>query len=343
MRILYLSCHSILEYDEVSLLGELGHYVFSPGCYIDPAVSGDGMRPGLANIQYDPEDLAAWHALCAQYPGQDAKDHLTRKFVDRFDAVVVMHLPKWIAGNWPAMRHKPVVWRTIGQSIQPVEMGLARYRQDGLKVVRYSPRERTIPGYLGEDALIRFYKDPEEFGGWTGHEKAVITFNQALPDRVRQCNYDFWKQVTSGFPTKLYGPGNEAAGSANQGKVSFDELKAAMRDHRVYLYVGTHPASYTLNFIEAWMTGIPIVAVGPKLGNADYFPGHDLYEVPDLIQEGISGFTCDDVVEAQGIIRHLMENDDLAAAVSRAGRKRAVELFSKDAAKAGWRNFLETL
>ena len=34
MKILYLSCHSILEYDEVKLLTGMGHYVFSPGAYV---------------------------------------------------------------------------------------------------------------------------------------------------------------------------------------------------------------------------------------------------------------------------------------------------------------------
>jgi hypothetical protein len=37
---------------------------------------------------------------------------------------------------------------------------LARGAPEGLEIVRYSPMERNIPGYIGEDALIRFYKDP---------------------------------------------------------------------------------------------------------------------------------------------------------------------------------------
>jgi hypothetical protein len=39
MRLLYLSAHSVLEFDEVSLFRELGHYVFSPGAYVNPRIA----------------------------------------------------------------------------------------------------------------------------------------------------------------------------------------------------------------------------------------------------------------------------------------------------------------
>ena len=116
MRILYLSCHEILESDEVSLLLELGHDVFSPGAYVNPQNRGNEcMRPDIPGLQYDPETVTMFHAL--GQPGQDNKERLTKEFVDRFDVVIVMHLPQWITMNWEAMKHKTVVWRTIGQSL----------------------------------------------------------------------------------------------------------------------------------------------------------------------------------------------------------------------------------
>jgi glycosyltransferase involved in cell wall biosynthesis len=341
MRILYLSCHSILEHDEVKLLTELGHYVFSPGAYLDPSVSPDQMRPALDSVKYDPEDVAAFHALGK--PGRDNKELLTKEFVDRFDTIIVMHMPKWIVLNWDAMKHKNVVWRTIGQSISPQEKALQSYREEGLKIVRYSPRETTIPNYIGSDALVRFYKNPDEFGNWSGEEKRVITFAQNMQQRDANCNFTFFEEVTRPYPRGLYGPGNENSGDFAHGKQDFEELKRLMRDSRVYFYTGTHPASYTLNFMEAWMTGIPIVAMGPKHGNARYFPDHELYEIPDLIQNGINGFISDDPAELRTAIEVLLNNEKVAQMVSENARADAIKVFGKETVGKQWKSFLETL
>ena len=36
MKILYLPCHSVHEYDEVRMFHEMGHEIFSPGAYFNP-------------------------------------------------------------------------------------------------------------------------------------------------------------------------------------------------------------------------------------------------------------------------------------------------------------------
>jgi len=161
MKILYLSCHSILEYDEVRLLRELGYDVFAAGAYLNS--TGDSMRPELPPISLDPVALAQFHEIAQQHPGEDNKDNLSREFVENFDCILVMHMPKWIERNWDVMKHKRVIWRTIGQSVAHTEAQLASYRREGMEIVRYSPREVTIPGFIGQDALIRFYKDPDEY------------------------------------------------------------------------------------------------------------------------------------------------------------------------------------
>jgi len=342
MRILYLSCHSILEYDEVSMFNDLGHYVFSPGAYVEPRNPGDNsLRPGLLNIKYDQDDIDAWHSLGK--PGRDNKECLTREFIKRFDAVIVMHIPKWIGMNWNALKEVPTVWRTIGQSISPQERYLAPFRKEGLKVVRYSPMEQTIPGYIGADALIRFYKDPEEFKGWTGDDERVITFAQHMQARNQACNFTLFEEATRPFPRGLYGPGNENSGDFAHGKQEFSELKRLMREARCYFYTGTHPASYTLNFMEAWMTGIPIVAIGPKNGNASYFPDHNLYEIPEFIENGVNGFISDDINELQANIKMLLNDKKLAKEISEKGRESAVKYFGKATIKEQWKAFLKEI
>ena len=342
MRILYLSCHSILEYEEVLLLHELGYEVFSPGAYVEPANPGDStLRPDIPGLVYDPDIMEQWHRICSAHPGEDGKDHLTKEFVDNFDCVIVMHLPRWITLNWNIMRHKRVIWRTIGQSIANTEAELRPMRGDGLEIVRYSPKEVNIPGFIGQDGLIRFYKDPEQYKDWNGQKERIITFAQHMRQRNTACNFTFFEEVTRPFERQLFGPGNKAVGDWATDKVPYEQLKQELRDNRVYFYTGTHPASYTLNFMEAWMTGIPVVAIGPKRGNANYFLGHDLYEIPDLIQNHLSGLVSDDLYELRGFISLLMENHQLARIIGEAGRKEAIRHFGKNMIKESWKKYLE--
>jgi hypothetical protein len=343
MRILYLSCHSTLEYDEVRLLRELGHYVFSPNAYLDPDRPDDGdgeMRPRL-DLKYDPEDVALWRRI----PGAGAARRyapIDPALVARFDLVIVMDMANWLRQNWPSLSSRRVVWRTIGQSISRTESELIEARRNGLKILRYSPREATIPGFLGGDAIIRFYKDPKDFGGWNGSIPVVLTVNQAILARHQGCNFALWDAVTYSLPHRLIGPKNDGI-LAWTGKATFEEMKAAMRDHRAYFYVGSHPASYTLNFIEAWMTGIPVVAIGPRHGNAFYYPGHQLYEIGDLIQNGNQGLISDDPRELQSYLRQLLDNPQAGRAIGERGRAAAIAHFGYEMIRGQWKAFLGTL
>jgi hypothetical protein len=342
LRILYLSCHSILEHDEVSLLREIGHHVFSPGDYVDEQNPG---RPSLRSRLRQPspaelEDHRAFNLFGKQGPAN--KNELTRDFVDRFDVIIVMHLPHWITLNWSVMKHKKVIWRTIGQSSIHIERQLAPYRLEGLKIIRFSPQERFLPEYLGSDALIRFYKDPEEYGDWVGDIASVMTVAQHMPQRADACHFDVFQKVIKPFPAQLFGPGNEAAGPISLGEIPYSNLKKALRKNRCYFYTGTFPASYTLSFIEPWMTGIPVVALGPKLMH-DRFPDEHLYEIPNLITHGEDGFYADSIEDLQEIIRSLIDDYDLAKRISFKGRSAAIRYFGKETIKAQWVGFLRNL
>ena len=52
--ILYISCHGVLEYDELRLLSSLGHRIFSCGSYFNPESPGEVIRPAL-RLHQDPE------------------------------------------------------------------------------------------------------------------------------------------------------------------------------------------------------------------------------------------------------------------------------------------------
>lgn len=344
MKILYLSCHEILQWDECTALIEIGHDVFCPGAYVSDDNPGDlNLRPSLPKCSNFDALMEEWHTFAS--PGIDNKERLTVDFVKKFDVVILMHLPRWMHANWSVFKASgvPVIWRTIGQSVINNEREMLQHRKEGMKIIRYSPREKLIPGYIGGDALIRFYKDPDEFSGWNGHKKEVVTFAQHMKQREPATNYSEFETVTRSFNRKLFGPGSEEL-DWGMGKVPYKELKAAMQDYRVYFYTGTWPASYTLNFIEALMTGMPMVCIGPKKGHPHgWFKGHDLYEIPDIITNGVNGFWSDSQDELRGYINQLLNDDELAKSISDNGRKKAIELFGKESIKKKWKEYLESL
>lgn len=340
MRILYLSAHSVLEADEVSLLKELNHDVFSPGAYVTDTETQ--LRPHLSTTT--PEIMEQYDKIGADHPGEDAKEYLTQEFVNNFDVILVMHLPRWISKNWLDIKHKTVVWRSIGQSTQDIELQLKPYRDKGLKIIRYSLKEKTIPHYVGEDAMIRFYKDENEWTGWTGNVKQVITIAQSMKDRSEGsdfCNFGIFDKVTKDFPRKLFGPSNENSGIEG-GKLSYDNLHEALKASRVYFYAGTQPASYTLAFCEALLTGIPIVSIGPKHGNK-IFPDQQTFEIDSIIQNGYNGFWSDDPEQLTNYIKQLFEDHNLAQTISNNGRQTGISMFGKEVIKQNWKEFLDKL
>lgn len=333
MKILYLPVHSILEHDEVKLLTEIGHTVFSMDSYRNPGSPIDPIRPAIPGV---------FNERLSSIAMQCSKDNLHKDLIEWADIIIVMHRHDWIINNWPNIRHKKVIWRTIGQSVPWIEKELNQARSEGLKIVRYSPMEDTIPGYRGHDEIIRFYKDPEEFTNWNGSKAEVLTVAQSMKARERYCGYDLFLAATQNLPRALYGRGNEDS-EYSKGYLEYEDLKQVYRDYRVYFYTGTYPASYTLNFIEAMMTGIPIVAIGPKLADLKIIPGMNAYEVHKIIKHGENGFCSDDFNELRGNLEYMLAHPDEARKIGEAGRKTAIELFGKESIKKQWQEFLNNL
>lgn len=331
MRVLYFSCHAILEYDELKLFEELGIDYFSLGSYINPKVPVDPIRPAL---RHTPDEWCYQHAPDRRF--------ITKEFIDKFDVIIIMHLKEWIIDNWAMFKGKTVIWRTIGQSIPSYERALFPYRQEGMKIVRYSKMEANIEDNIGCDMIIPFYKDPNEFGMWNGQQREIMTLNQDMKARAEYCNYDAFLEIAKDLPVKLYGNKNEASGELNGGFLTYEKMKQKMRDCRGYIYTGTQPASYTLNFIEAMMTGIPIIALGAGHGNSLNIGG-DLYEIPDIIQNGVNGFISDDITKIREYINVLLTDNKTAARIGEMGRQTAIERFGKETVKLKWQKLFNNL
>lgn len=332
MNVLLMLAHSIEEHDQIRLLSGLGYDVFSLGGYIDPAHPHDPKRPALPDAPRHPELQAVVDALGTEDNLRYAKEHIPDDVLDWADVIICHHYEHtWLVPQWDRIKHKRVIWRTVGQSVEGNEQMMAPLRKDGLEIVRYSPKERNIPNYAGEDALIRFYKDPAEWGGWTGSDARVINITQHLYQRDPYTNWRFWEASTRDLPRLALGPGSEAIGGS--GELTYDQMRTWLQTARCYLYTGTQPASYTLGLIEAMMTGIPVVSIGPKWMTV--FPyGPDLFE-----GHRISQCWSDDPTEAQRLVEFLLNLDE-AQKVSVAQRQRAIQLFGMDTIAAQWREYL---
>jgi len=311
----------------------MGHQVFSVGgAYQNPDNPQDVKRPGYKGF-YD-DHLQAVALQCS-------KENLHQELIDWADVIYIMHRTDWVLLNWPKIKHKKVIYRSIGQSSPEVESELTLPRIEGLKIVRYSPKEANIPNFAGEDAMIRFYKDPSEFTSNTGEVNKIITVAQSMKKRGAFCGFDIFEAVTAGLPRSLYGPDNEDSGIEG-GLLSIDDLKKAYRTSRAYFCTGTYPAPYTLNFIEAFMSGIPIVAIGRNLADIQIWP-MDTYEVHELIENGINGFVSDDKATLRTCVELLLNNPDEARKIGRRGRARAIELFGKETIRKYWEDFFASL
>ena len=343
MNILLLASHAVAEFDDIRMFTDMGHDVFCPGGYQDPRKAAEGIRPGIPNASYHPDLIEACEDQRRKYgdPGEYidwAKARLHPMVIDWADIIIVHHfVERWIGAQWPQIRHKRVVWRTCGQSDPRLEREMAPFRREGLQIVRYSPAERRFfeprKHWAGEDALIRFGKYPDDYGPWTGTDRAVGNLTQDLVARGDACGYGYWRQMTAGLPTHPAGKGSETLANG-AGILSYDGMLAYLRNLRTYLYTGTRPASYTLGLIEAMLSGVPVVSIdaaswGESWGGTDLFEAHE-----------IAGMSYPSAHRTQLRLRDLLTNDAEAARVSAWTRERAVRIFGIDRIATRWEVFL---
>jgi glycosyltransferase involved in cell wall biosynthesis len=91
---------------------------------------------------------------------------------------------------------------------------------------------------------------------------------------------------------------------------------------------------YTLNFIEAWMSGIPLVVLDAGARR------HRFFEIAHLIRHGVDGFVCSDPETTREAIATLQADPALGERIGQAGRASAIALFGDSVIKAEWQALL---
>lgn len=346
MRVLLLASHAVAEFDDIRMFHDLGYEVFAPGGYEDPSSAGEGARPALPEVPYY-ADLAGYTRTQREKYGDPGsfidwgKARLHPEVIEWADVIIGHHfVDRWLAGQWSDIRHKRVIWRTCGQSNPELERHMTPLVDDGLQIVRYSPAEEHFFGdqgaFAGEHALIRFGKYIDDYGPWTGENRAVGNLTQDMHNRGDACGLSFWQAATASLPAAPAGKGSEAL-PGGLGELSYEAMLTYLRTLRAYLYTGTTPASYTLGLIEAMLSGVPVVSIA-RGAWGDGWGGAHLFEADTIV-----GYATSKPAEARDLLATILNQQDVAQRLSHEMRTRAVDLF--DVTKVGqqWRDFLEAV
>ena len=333
MKILYFSCHEILEYDEIRIFRHAGHQVYSIGSYTLPGATGH-----FRHLEPDDFRIQMWNL--SHETGCDLSTRtISATFADHFDAFVIMHDFMDYARNRDVLRGRKVFIRTIGQSYHDSEKSYMEF-QDEVKIVRYSEKERRLPART--DAVIYFGKFMNETKEWCG-DKPGLTFHNDFRERsFMGCpNVEDWIEFQRASGCRLLGDNNETV-PGYHGMAMPDEMADLYASAAFYMFCYTIPPSYTLSVIEAMMAGVPIIApsatliektLSPALQNALWTP--ERYELPDLLRNG-GGFLYDSIAEAAYIAGKISSDKNLMRHVSMQARAMAVKTFCATKAALAW-------
>lgn len=344
LNILYMSTHAVLEYDEIRLLDDLGYNVTSIGAYITPLKPHVDIRPSL-NIKHNIELENKIHHMFNLNKNNGIELNMCSKVlhkdvIDDYDVVIIMEKIEWIELNWELLKNKIVILRTIGQSNETLELKIKKYLDNGIHVIRYSPTEERVKNFAGQSTLIRFLKYQSDFKNRsiTPNDK-LISIGQDIKNRIDACFGNVIEEVATRLNFVLYGTNNENY-SFYGGSSSYFELIDILSQSGCYLYTGTYPAPYTLNFIEALMSGIPIISIGQNWYNSKFYDYNS--EVPNILN--IHGIDCaNNINDIISLYNKYTQDQNYATEISCKQIDIASKMFSVEKNKYKWKEYIDTL
>lgn len=338
-----MSCHTVLEFDELRILNQLGHEVFCIGSYMNPKLPTMNTRLPLS-IDCNDELLNVY----SYYTNLNISNKIEKKlcgkilhkdFVNRFDCVIIMHKQDWIDLNNEVFKNKKVILRTIGQNLDSREFSLSFHRKKGIKVLRFSPKEREITNYAGEDGLIRFLKYKSDFKKRNENLSGyVMSYGQNISTRKNCCGEEYLEYISTKFKFKLFGRNSDVY-PFGKGFLTYEQQLEELSKNNVFFYTGTNPAQYSLGFVEALLSGIPVVSIGELLFNKyGKYPS----EVCDILSK-IFSLHSNDVNEICLIIEEILKDNNYSKQISERQLVVANDMFSVEKNLDLWNNFLNNL
>lgn len=256
-NILYVSCHSSLEWDEIRLLSKLGHQIFSCGTYFDPLKPTESLRTSIQVCQNKDWKNIFEKTKCKLL--QNGSWYFSKEFISLFDSIIFMHSYQSIISNMRVLSGKKIFWRTIGQSNFSIEKVVSKYKSD-IKIIRYSEKESETKGFCGQDYLIRFYKDKRDYLERNKQNDKICCFYNSFHERSSFFNREFYDKKISKKDHAIFGRNNVT--DIFKGEVSFEKQKEILSTWGANYIINTRPANYTLSFVEGLASGIPIIIDG---------------------------------------------------------------------------------
>ena len=351
MKILYVSSnHASLEYDDLDMLSAMGIDWFSTGVYLEPNSPLQSLvsRDSFLRVA-NPKWVKLFRDANPSYiPFENALVNIPKELVEEFDIIWVTHTFPNLENNWEVLKSKPVIWRTYNQQDVSWEVKAKTLRDKGLKIVRMGETESNRLTFAGQDAVIRAYVDSAKFSDWKGSRRKILTYHNRFEQRLKRslngCPQAYLKVRGSLQPHlfELYGFGNPSNGFSH-GSLSYDSQVERYKQCSIYLSLNSESAVYTNSFMEALMTGIPVVTFGSKLSNVQNPELKNSYEVPSLVENGKEAIVSDDLDFIAEEIGKLLESKNYREKIGRAGRERALQLFDKNRIMRQWSDFLKQI
>lgn len=161
----------------------------------------------------------------------------------------------------------------------------------------------------------------------TGELDRGLSVVNGLASRGRRLGADVYAHAARRVPLDLVGMESEQLGG--RGEVPPPDLARFMAPYRFYF----HPVRYTslgLSLCEAMMVGLPVVGLATT-------------ELPSVVDDGVTGFVDTDPDRLVEVMRTLLADRGLAAAVGAAGREVARERFSIERFARDWDRLLRSV
>lgn len=193
----------------------------------------------------------------------------------------------------------------------------------------YSEMCKSNPGILHRIHKIKFGLDTNYFCNWDGNTKKVYTTCNDIHNRGTACGWPVYTKIIEGIPSILGGRHTEQVGGV--GLLSFEDLLKHYQSNRCYLSMGTYPAPYVLNLIEAMMVGSPVVAWDHNCG---------IKNEGLLSSDGSCGLYSSNIDSIRAYIKRSIEDNIWAAEQGVKLRQKAVEIFNKDIIAKQWADLL---
>lgn len=147
---------------------------------------------------------------------------------------------------------------------------------------------------------------------WHGELARGITVINHLERRGRRLGADVFARAREQLPIDLLGMDSEALGGL--GELPLHAIPSLCASYRFFF----HPVRYTslgLGLIEAMMLGMPIVGLATT-------------EMPNVIENGISGYIDTDPGRLVDRMRELLRHHRVAAQLGARARERALERYA---------------